>query len=97
MFVRTPAFPGSRPYNNALSCHSCLLAGGNVLYTPLDSGLRRNDGRVTVRHGKRVVGMAAHLFSLCRHSSESWNPGKALPRCLYAIRSFPVCAVITTP
>ena len=29
---------------NVLSCHSRLLAGGNVLSKSLDSGLRRNDG-----------------------------------------------------
>ena len=46
MLVHTPAFAGSRRYNKTLSCHSRLLAGGNVLSKPLDSGLRRNDGFV---------------------------------------------------
>ena len=36
----------SRFAPNVLSCHSRLLAGGNVLSKPLDSGLRRNDGGV---------------------------------------------------
>ena len=40
----------------------------------------RNDSggwrQVSVRNSKRVVGMATHLFSLRRHSSESWNPGR---------------------
>ena len=63
---------------------SCLLCG-NGLLKPLDSGLRRNDGRVDAGPPK-----PAHLSPLPvnttsksnamrlsprRHSSESWNPG----------------------
>ena len=64
MFVHTPAFPGSQCCNNALARHFRLLAGGNVLYTPLDSGLRWNDGRASgwsvARH--RSVGMTEGVY-----------------------------------
>ena len=44
---------------------------GNGLYKPLDSGLRRNDGRA-----RMVFKVASLRLRLRRHSSEGWNPGR---------------------
>ena len=62
VLVRTPAFPGSRRYNKTLSCHSRLLAGGNVLSKPLDSGLRRNDEGVASGFCRAATGFLGGLF-----------------------------------
>ena len=70
-------------YQRFKNGHSRL--SGNGLFQPLDSGLRRNDGRgcgqAFVRHGKRAVGMATNSFRPRRHSSEGWNPGEGAGEC----------------
>ena len=56
---------------------TCIHAG--VPSRCIQDFLSINDGggwgQAFGRNGKGIVGMATHLFSLRRHSSEGWNPG----------------------
>ena len=83
--VLRPGFPGSR-HPPLLTCHARLQAGGQVLSKPLDSGLRRNDDRGSLRQGccrararrnnEGLSGWRATPLSPRRHSSAGWNPGR---------------------